>query len=230
MAANGYGTQTQYGQLASSVISRPSISRPSISRPLVTIPIWLRDTYARVHSTPINNFQGLMNEDAAAEDAARDAVTRTDSELFLSGGDVFTYLNRNLSRNLCDQTVTIVIHSLRDLYWNIRQTLPREEVNQLEIALRYPLPRFKDIFEYSSLEALRDTIPSPLYQLFGTLTPFSVIHIPVRHFIDTINRGNPIRVALTDTDIVIELHYEAYDFWDPSSESLVTHIDINSRC
>lgn len=193
---------------------------PSTESGLEIIPIWLRDTYAFIHSEPIYNFQGPLNESDTAEEIAKDFL-QTGSNLFISGGDVFTFLSRN---NLCDHTITLVIHSLRDLYWSVRNSLPREEVDRLEIALKQPLPHFKNIFEYKKLESKRDSYPSPLYQMFGTLTPFSVLHIPVRHFIQALNAQQPLQVVLNGTEIMIQLDYKLYDFWDPATQSLITHI------
>lgn len=197
---------------------------PMITRELAIIPLWLRDTYALIHSEPVNDLQGPLNESIFTEELAQQSLQgEGDQHLFLSGGDIFTYLSRNQSK-LCDQTITIVIHSLRDLYWNIRQTLPKEEISRLEIALKQPLPRFKNIFEYRKIESVRDLYPSPLYQMFGTLTPFSVIHLPVRHFIESMNARLPLRIVLSDTEVMIQLDTEAYDFWDPVSQSLIKEI------
>lgn len=208
--------------------------QPMIARPVIVIPIWLRDTYARIHSEPIYHLQGPLNETSATEEAAIQSLQSLpsvglQSDLFFSGGDIFTQLSRNQSQaGLCDQTITIVIHSLRDLYWNIRSVLSREETAQLEVALKQPLPRFKNIFEYSKFENARDRSPIPLYQMFGTITPFSVIHIPVKHFIEALNAKQPLQVILAATEVMIQLDYKDYDFWNPETQSLLTHIDI--RC
>lgn len=195
-----------------------------MTSPLVTIPLWLRDTYAYVHSEPIQQLNGPLNETILTQEAAITSLA-SGSGLFLNSADVFTYLNRNIS-NVCNDTITIVIHSLRDLYWNMRNTLQREEVDHLEVAMKQPLPRFKNIFEYRALESSRDVNPSPLYQLFGTITQFSVIHIPVKHFIMSINDKQPLQVMLSGTNVIIQLDYEAYDFWDPETQSLIESINI----
>lgn len=210
------------------ILNSREISNSNIS----IIPIWIRDTYAKIQPTPIYNLQGPLRENINSEIEAREALSQgiEKSNLFLSGADVFGYLNRNINRELCDQTVTIVIHSLRDLYWNNKQTLPREIVSNLEIALRDPLPTFKNVFEYISIQNLSESLDLPLYQMFGTITPFSVLHIPVTYFIEALNAKVPIQVALENTNIIIQLDYEQYDFWDTISESMVDYIDIQSRC
>lgn len=196
------------------------------------IPIWLRDTYARIQPTPIYNLYGPLRENVNTEEQAKELLIQgiEKSEIFLSGANVFGYLNRNLSKQICNQTVTIVIHSLRDLYWNNRHTLPQEVVTNLEVALRDPLPTFKNMFEYESIQNLSESINLTLYQLFGTITPFSVLHIPVSYFIEALNAKVPIQIALENTNIIIQLDYEQYDFWDTISESMVDYVDLQSRC
>lgn len=197
----------------------------------VVIPLWLRDTYARVTPAPIYDLAGAVTEDAQSNIAARDALQQeaigADSGLFRSGDDIFSYLSKR--SDLCNQTITFVIIGLRDLYWNNRGNLSREEIGKLEYALRYPLPSFKNVFEYKNLDDQRGVIPVPVYQLFGTITAFSVIHIPVRHFVEALNTQQPLRVALSGTNIILELQYKPYDFWDPGTESLVNYIPL-PRC
>jgi hypothetical protein len=197
---------------------------------MITIPLWLRDTYGRVQQTPLYYFQGPLRENNDTEEAAKKASTQNmeESDIFLSGKDIFAYLNRNKNRNICNGVVTVVVHSLRDLYWNARSTLPIGDIKQLELALSRPLPTFKNIFEYKSLQTIGESIDIPLYQMFGTITPYSVLHIPVKDFIEMLNNKLPIRIRLDDTNIIIRLDYEQYDFWDPISKSLIEYIDISS--
>jgi hypothetical protein len=215
------------------------------------IPIWLRDTFGQVQQSPIYNLHGEYVESIDTEDVAKALLIReisnrnvvqsdissfdvyqgSDSRLFLAGSDIFGDLVKNYANvSSCTQTVNIIIHSLRDLYWNNRHMLPAEEVKILEILMKFPLPKFKNIFDYDSLKSFRDTIGTPMYQLFGDITPFSVISIPVRHFIESINNNIPIQVQLSGTNIVIQLDYQPYDFWDFDSQSLVNYIDIGSTC
>ena len=198
----------------------------------VIIPIWLRDTYARVAAQPLYNLQGPFVEDITTEALARDEIVKglTGSNLFISGGDVFGHLHRTLTDATCNDVITIVIRGLRDLYWNHRDTLPPDELSQLDLSMRQPLPSFKNIFEYRSLAPLREVMNIPMYQAFGTITSYSVVHIPVRHFIQAINMNAPIDIALQDTNVIIRLDYESYDFWDFETESLVKYIDLNARC
>jgi hypothetical protein len=224
MAVNIFSTnpQTQFNQLLF----------PPINQQSRIIPIWLRDTYARIQSDSLYDLKGYNEENVNSEMGARDSLSKgiSKSDLFLSGGDVFIYLNRNLDHGVCSQTVSIIIHGLRDLYWTNRSMLSIDELPLLQLAMRQPLPTFKNIFEYKSLEPFRDIINTPMYQLFGIITPYSVIHIPVRHFIESINRNEPIQAALTGTDIIIQLNYQPYDFWDFDTQSIINHINLDSRC
>lgn len=205
---------------------------PVINKEPLIIPIWLRDTYVRTQPDLLYELNGFNEENRDTEIAAIDSLSQgiTKSDLFLSGGDVFIYLNRNLDHEVCSQTINIIIRNLHDLYWTNRDTLSEIQIRQLEIALKQPLPTFKNIFEYKSLDQLRNTINMPMFQLFGTITPFNVIYVPVIDFIESINKNEPIRAILPGTDIIIELHYQPYDFWDFDTNSLINHIDIESRC
>lgn len=208
------------------------LNKVSLGSDVVIIPIWLRDTYAHVQSGPIYNLQGPLGENLTSGKEAKDSLSKgiEESNIFLSGADVFSYLNTRINKQLCNQTVTIVIRSLRDLYWDNRHSLPSDVLTELEIAMKEPLPTFKNMFEYKSMQNLSESIKLPLYQLFGTITPFSVLHIPVSYFIEALNAKVPIQIVLENTNIIIQLDYEQYDFWDIISESMVDYIDIKSRC
>jgi hypothetical protein len=86
---------------------------------------------------------------------------------------------------------------------------------QLELALCLSLTTFKNIFKYNNLQSLSESVDISLHQMFGTITPYIVIHI---------------QVALFDTNIMIQLDYEQYDYRDPISKSLIEYMDISSVC
>jgi len=205
---------------------------PSTIKSSRIIPIWLRNTYVRVQPVPLYNLTGYYEENLNTEIAAKESLSKdiSKSDLFISGGDVFSYLNKNLDHGICNQTINIIVQGLRDLYWNNRNMLYRNELTRLELAMKQPLPRFKNIFEYKSLQPFRDVINTKMFQLFGAITPFSVIHIPVRNFIEFINRNEPIQVTLTGTDITIQFNYQPYDFWDFDTQSMINYIDLDSHC
>jgi hypothetical protein len=198
---------------------------------LPIIPIWLRDTYAHVQDNPIYDLQGYFEEDRISEVAAYNQLNldsnNFEANFFLRSSDIFTYISKH--QDMCDRVITIVIHGLRDVYWDNRKLLPPDEVVELELAMRQPLPVFRNIFDYKSLAGLTDRIRTPLFQLFNTITPFSVINIPVRYFIESINMNAPIQVELMGTNIILQFDYEPYDFWDFSTQKLITHIDLQCQ-
>ena len=193
------------------------------------IPIWLRDTYARVQPGPLFNMEGYHEQNRNTEIEAAKSLSEkslpSGSNLFLRGSDIFLYLSKHQD-DVCDYTVSIIIHALRDLYWANRYLLSEDEITQLDIATQTPLPSFKNIFEYSSLEKYGKIFNTPLFQLFGDITPYSVINIPVKHFIESININAPIQAQLVGTDIIIQLDYELYDFWDVDTESIINYVDL----
>lgn len=197
------------------------------------IPVWLRNTYGCIHPTPIYNLDGPLRQSLGNQELVRDLLSKgiEASGLFLSGETLFGYLNLVLSDNamsICNYTVTIVITNLRDLYWNNRHILPQDIVVELELAMKTVLPKFKNVFEY--LQETNNLPNVALYQMFGTVTPFSVLHIPVNYFIEALNNKVPLQVSLEHTNVTIQLDYEKYDFWDRITDSLVEYIDLQAVC
>jgi hypothetical protein len=193
------------------------------------IPIWLRDTYARVQPEPLLHLEGHIEENRNTEIEAAKALSHqslpTGENLFLRSSDIFAFLSKHAG-DICDQTVAIIIRGLRDLYWNNRFSLSDDELIQLDIATRKPLPSFKNVFEYSSLEKYRDIFNTPMFQLFGDITEYNVINVPVKYFIESLNNNVPIQAEILGTGIIIQFDYEMYDFWDPDTESIINHIDL----
>lgn len=203
------------------------------------IPIWLRDTYARVQPEPLTTVHGHSEENINTEIEAAKSLTNQSlppgENLFLRSSDIFLFLSSHISNisdrsssltNICDQTVAIVIRALSDLYWNNRFSLSDEEIIHLDTATKKPLPSFKNVFEYSSLDKYRDLYTTPLFQLFGDITEYNVINVPVKYFIESINHNLPIQAELVGTGIIIQFNYEKYDFWDPETNSIIDHIDL----
>lgn len=192
------------------------------------IPIWLRNTYATIQPKAISNFHAPLTESYYTEEEAYKILQNETG--FVSSDNIVSYLNNKIKRgdNICNHVITIVIISLRDLFWNDRGKLTKEENKQLEIAMRQPLPKFKNVFNYKTLEPLLNNYPFPIYQMFGIITPYSVIHIPVSYFIQAINNKLPIDIELSGTNTIIRLDYKDYDFWDESLNSIVDKIP--QRC
>jgi len=190
----------------------------------IVLPLWLRDTYATVGNEGIFNFT-VDPEEVSESDILESYLEGIpNSTLFMISTDMYKYLNKH--RDIFDQTITIVIRSLRDLYWNNRGILTREEISLIELAMTKPLPTFVDIFKYRKLEKIAETAEIPIFQMFGTITPYSIIHISVRDYIGAINNNMPIQIDLIDTNMSIELFFTPDDFWDFSEQKLITHINI----
>jgi len=175
------------------------------------IPLWLRDVYGKVNSSPIYEMQGALNLDKGSEYQANELYDA--EQLFLKGDDLFAYIKDH--PDVIKQNVTIVIKGLTNLFWERRKLLP-EEIQNLSNAINQPAPDFKNVAEYQSLR----NIDSPLYQLFGNITPYNMLYIPVRDFVNSINQNIPIQVKINGLGIIISLHYRDYDFWDPKTQML----------
>lgn len=195
------------------------------------IPIWLRDTYARVQTGELFSFEGIHEASKESESSAADSIIKGFSEpnFFIEGSNLFGYFDRSLNSTVCNQTISIVIQGLRDLYWNNRDKLPVEEQRPLEIAMKQSPPSFHNIFNYKSLTRLRDQILVPMFQVYGNITPYDIVQVPVRHFLDSINKKIPIVVELEGIGIIIQFSYAEYDFWDPEEKRIIDTIDLN-RC
>lgn len=212
------------------------------------IKIWLRDTYSQIHPTPIYDIEGfdpsisrsriypndnliyLLDNLKIHADKYSDDIFYPDSDLFLNSSDIFGYLNKNIKHGVCDAYIIIVINNLRDIYWNNRHLLPQEELPALELSTEKYLPTFVNIFDYQALNEYATSISTPIYQLYGDISPYNVVNIPVKYFIESINTNQSIKVKISDINTTIELNYEPYDFWSFANESIVNYIDINKAC
>lgn len=199
----------------------------------VVIPIWLRDIYAKVESSLLSDVIGESIVSGVTEDTESLAVAELskpfpETMFFIRGNELYSYLARYLNANVCNHVVTFVLVGLRDLYSNQRHKLTVQELAQLELSMNRPLPQFYSIFNYQSLSNVGSEMATSAFQLFGTITPFSVVHVPVREFVNAVNNKQPISVLLPELDIILSLTYELSDFWDPLTKQLLTNVAL--RC
>ncbi len=210
------------------------------------ISLSLRDTYAQIQHLPIHNFKGINDNISTSEIYPNDSLNQVldnleidpdkylnnifASDLFLSSNDIFGYLSKNITSSMCDDIITIVINNLQDLYWNNRSLLTQEEEHLLEIDTNKIPPTFKNIFEYKHLTKYSNKIYTPIYQLYGDITPHTSLYIPVKDFIKSINIKEPIHVRLENIDIIIQLDYELYDFFNFETEFVYNCINLNKKC
>ena len=214
----------------------------------ITIPINLADVYARVQADRIFNWYGFQERSDASEDSANRAVRMESggSSNFLRANNMFPYLWRNLRSSNCNDVVNIIIPGLRNIYYNHRGLLPRAEQPLLESVMERPLPQFESIWNYLSLQGYGRMAKSPCgsrsrsfssvqtnmseYQLFGSITPYDIVHIPVRHFVDAINRKNPISVQLYPLNVIINIVYSESDLWDIEYQQIIDNINLEHIC
>lgn len=197
----------------------------------VVIPIWLRDIYVKVEAFPITNVIGESIFSNVTEDTEKLAVAELSkpfpkTAFFIKGNELYSYLARYLDGEVCNYVLTFVLISLRDLYWNERHKLTAQQLAQLELSMNSALPQFYNIFNYPSLSNIGSKMATSAYQLFGTITPFSVIHVPVDDFINAVNKNQPIPVLLPELDIILQLTYEPSDFWDVLTNQLLTNVAL----
>lgn len=197
------------------------------------IPIWLRDIYAKVETSPITNIIGESIVGGVTKDTESLAVSELSksfpqTSFFIRGNELYSYLARYLNATVCNDVITFVIIGLRDLYWNQRHKLTRQQLDELELSMDRPLPQFYSIFNYQSLSNVGSEMATSAFQLFGTITPFSVVHVPVRDYVNAVNNKQPISVFLPELDIILSLSYELSDFWDPLTKQLITNVAL--RC
>lgn len=200
----------------------------------VIIPINLRDVYARVQKHIINNWHGFSNVSNFTQEAAYNTVYNlpSGSKHFIQASDAYGYISKYHSYN-CDQIVNIIIPNLRNIYYNNRKKLSESEQDLLEFSMKEDLPQFYNIYEYKLLSNLKydqDLNIRKEYQLFGTITPYDVINVPLVNFINFINNGTPIQVQLYPLNIIISLTYETYDFWDFTTQKLISPVILSDIC
>ena len=196
------------------------------------IPIWLRDIYAKVGSSPLSDVIGENIVSGVTENTESLAVSELgklfpETTFFIRGNELYSYLARYLNASVCNDVITFVLVGLRDLYWNQRHKLTTEQLDQLELSMNQPLPQFYSIFNYQSLSDAGSEMATSAFQLFGTITPFSVVHVPVRDYINAVNNKQPISVFLPELDIILSLSYELSDFWDPLTNQLLTNVALS---
>jgi len=198
----------------------------------IIIPIWLRDTYARIENHKISDVDGYSSDNNSFERKAFDSmhkefdlgngdIFKANSKFYISGGDIYNYL---YEKKQCNNVITMVIIGLKDLYWNHRDQLDEHEISLLTYLMTKDLPSFKNIFDYRKVEKYNEKVDIPIHQLFGSITPYDVVHISVADFIEAINNNEPVRINLEGTNITIQLDYEPYDFYNFKEKRLVTKI------
>lgn len=189
----------------------------------------LREFYARYQKEKIGTWVGFTEKqlrDGICEKAAQDSLEMkpTGSKNFMQATDIVKYLARNYDKTQETYYVNVVIPGLYWKYYENKDLLSADEAKTLDL-VGYDLPpTFRDIFKYKSLQKFENFVNIREYQLFGTLTCYDILHIPVKLFIEKINNNEPINVKLAGLNIVIQLQYEKADFLDEAYGKLVEQI------
>lgn len=171
----------------------------------VVIPLWLRDIYAIIQEVPLYSLQDNENV----------------NERFIEGNNIINYIynsGNNLPKNFGSYTITFIISNLRNLYWNNKNSLREDDRDSLSSSLKYRLPKFEE-------DNIFDNIVT--YKLNGTITPFNILTISVRDFVERINKKLPIDLLLDGTNVIISIRYEKYDFWNESTQSIIDNVRLN---
>lgn len=176
------------------------------------IPISISDTYGILSPNNIINWNGFEAETPHTQNLIKTGK----SKLFMPGNKLFPYLSHHLDSNTIKQYVILLIPGLRNKYYERRHLLPKDEQILLNLSMLRPMPNM--VFNGDD--------NNPLYQVHGHITPFDIISFPVPYFIRYINQSLPIKVILDPIDIVIEVQYKLYDFWDKERQKLITYIKI----
>lgn len=198
---------------------------------ILIIGLNLRDLYGRYQEDKINNWIGLKKEnmkDGIGERAAIDSLElrETGSKNFMKCNDIVVFLARNYSKEQENFYVNIVVPGLQSKYFENRNFLTKDERDTLEFVRNSEQPIFFDIYKYRSVKKYKKYVNIREYQLFGSLNPYEVLNIPVKHFINSLNEKKPINVKLGDTNLVIQLQYETSDFYDKAIEKTIGKINI----
>lgn len=171
------------------------------------ISVYLRDTHATVQPHKITNWYGFDEKDKEILTSLSGATN------FIKGHKIFSFLSKNFSPDNANDIVNIVIPGLRSKYYSNRKFLSEEEQKILELFSNRPVPKFINVSGEQTD-----------FQLFGSITQYDVLHIPVADFIRTLNNKEPLLIKLDALDIIIELSYSRSDFWDSKSQQLIEYI------
>lgn len=184
----------------------------------------LNDIYAYV-GEKILNWSGYKQVSEQSEYAAYIGYYQTDSELTpskLFEGASNIYLDVSKGQYDGDEIVNLIIPGLRDIYKEHRHHLQDDERLYLD-AMSKEVPTFKNISEYNSIKYNDDIT---LYQFFGDITPYDVIHIPLKQFIEIINSNEMFLVELYPIKFMLKITYDKSDFYDVEKGEIITNVAI----
>jgi hypothetical protein len=184
----------------------------------------LNSTFAWVAPEPIMAFSGYKEINKVSEANARRSVVLPirESGNFISGNKVISYLYQDPSQ--INNIITLAVPGLRGMIWEYRRSVVEAQRPAIEASIDRPLFEFYNIYDYSSVsETSRDDDLSQ-YQLIGKVSQFDVLHITVADYVAYINNNVPITITIPNSELVVELYYDTYDFWDEAYQTILNNI------
>jgi hypothetical protein len=184
----------------------------------------LHKTYAIIQTEKLTYLDESINDYSdllvSISDDNLDEIFK--NNLFLNTSDILPVIRRNLSKYQ-NSIITIVNTDLFNIYLNNKKSLNNNELLDIHKYLDSDLPIFDNIVDYEKLIEYKesfdsDQLKTPIYQLIGTINPFTVLSISVPDFVNFISSNKPILISLRNTRLLVSLQYEAYDFYDISAE------------
>lgn len=136
---------------------------------------------------------------------------------FYPANQIYNLISYLKNKKICNQHVYILIPNLRDIYLNHINQLSENEQNSLKVDIEdKDLPRLKLI--NSKISEKYDYFHLPEYFNFyknhGDITFYDYVLLTVPDFVSLINNNEQINLILDGTNIIINLDYKRYDFWD----------------
>lgn len=184
----------------------------------------LNSTFAWLASEPITSFRGYKEVNKVSEASAQRSVLLPirDSGNFIAGNKVISYLYQDPSQ--LNTIITLVVPGLRGMIWEHKRLLVEAQRPSIEATMERPLFEFYDIYEYPSVSETARNDDLAQYQLIGKVTPFDVLHISMNDYLYYIKNNTPVVIAVPNSQLIVELHYNSYDFWDSHFQVIMNNI------
>lgn len=165
------------------------------------VSLLLKDVYGTVSDKPVYIMPGLLEGDLAAEYVAEKSFSgQNGPALFVRGDEIYKHLERS---GVKEGYVTIVVSGLPNIYSRNKEMLSQKDSVNLELAVLRPLASFKNIFKYDAIRPFAENASMSLYQLFGDVTPFNIVYIPVADYKYFVENSVPVTVRLNAIDQII---------------------------
>ena len=162
-----------------------------------TVGSLLRNTYAL-----INNFK-LESTDPNLK-----------FYLFLRGIDLPLYIKENNYKILDNDIISIIDTNISNIYWDNRELLSVSDLENITDYMKQsPLEFDKSEDNISGIQT---------YHLVNDISiiDYNTVYITIKDFIKFVNSNKSIMTKLPKVNINIEFKYEAYDFYNYSTNTI----------